>query len=225
MTESASEAEMPRLRWFDNGNPNLVSRFLSSDAVRTIVTALAVAVAVWALKTSSRNQELAINAQSRNQEKAIHEQFLMQQDQIKFQDEIYANQAWISYRDLAEKNPFFDYGKVDFDSLSRSQKVHYYALFERLLMSADIVSIKAKNDLQWQDAFAMEFLKHKKYIIRPAFLEARDGHMSDYCSYRDGVRVWLRNALRLDRNASGLLAKAEAECDEYQSKAGFKEDA
>ena len=81
------------------------------------------------------------------------------------------------------------------------------------------------NDLQWQDAFAMEFLKHKKYIIRPAFLEARDGHMSDYCSYRDGVRVWLRNALRLDRNASRLLAKAEAECDEYQSKAGFKEDA
>ena len=214
MTESNTVPQARRPKWFDKGHTGYVPRLLSSDAIRTIVTALAVVVAVWSLRTTSKNQELAIEAQSK-----------AQQEQIKFQDEIYANQAWISYRELDSLHPNFDFGSIDYDKLSRDDQVHYYALFERLLMTADIVSIKAKGDLQWQDAFAMEFLKHKKYIVRPAFLEAKDGHMSDYCTYREGVRVWLRNALRLDRSASALLAKAEAECERYQSSAGFKEDA
>lgn len=223
--EDASNPESVRERsyWFDDHHGGFWARLLRSDAIRNLITIVAVVAAVASVFVANENQGRILKAQNESLDKQLKEQRNTLKNQIDFQAEKAANDAWISYRDIGNQFPKFDGGDVVFQNLSEYDKVRYYSLVERLLMSADIVTISFSKDAQWRDAFSMEFVKHKMYLLSPRFLDQNDPHMSDYCTYRKPVRMWVGNAFKDDLAAQRRISVAEGECLAYHRKDGFVE--
>ncbi len=140
-----------------------------------------------------------------------------------FQSEIFANQTWESYRRLEMEYLQTFKSNAVYGTFVGEQKVLYELMVERLLMAADGVTIKLENDPQWRDSFVYEFRKHKGYLTDPNFLNEFDGAMSSYCTFRRGVRNWIRHSFKSDQDTSKRMTQAEKECLAALQKEGFEE--
>ena len=132
--------------------------------------------------------------------------------EIEFQSELSANEAWISYRELLILHPDMAQAKIDFTQFDANEQIVYALLVERLLMSADLVTFSLADDKEWEGAFTIEFAKHRAYLASDQFLVGKNGLMSEYCTYRNGVRRWLLNAFKNDAFAHQEISKAEEKC-------------
>jgi hypothetical protein len=140
-----------------------------------------------------------------------------------FEAEIHANQTWENYRRLEIE--FVEKYGSEFEDFAKdpAKRVLYTLWVERLLIAADAVTISLEGDPQWRDAFTYEFVRHREFILSDEFLLPVDEGMSSYCTYRTGVRVWLRHAFRADEKASKALAESEAQCLATLEREGFRE--
>ena len=144
---------------------------------------------------------------------------------IEFQAEASANETWASYRQILLAYPDGFTGVINYSSLSGKRKYDYQFLVERLLMSSDLVTFSLEKDAQWEGAFAIEFKKHQPYLLSDDFLSGKNGVMSEYCTYRRGVRNWLIRTFKNDRVAWHRLGKAERDCQSVLNDKDYDENA
>ena len=142
---------------------------------------------------------------------------------IKIQSELSANETWSSFRDL-EIDYLKEYkGEFIYPSGDEARDVAFYAVAERLLMAADMLSYyweidRDWRDPQWEDAFKKEFRLKKAYFLSEEFLQQRGSLMSEFCGYRRPVREWIQESLLSDRDVSAAdrkrLTQANSKCNQ-----------
>ena len=194
------KAESKGIVALDTSKPN----FLGSTQMQNVVTIFAIIVAF-----------LGIYINSLDQREALHKQ-------IDFNAEAAANSAWISYREVEER--FLTVStKTELSKMNKKELDLYHLTVERLMMSADIVTYSLDKDKQWENAFAIEFQRHKDYILSEDFLREYKDQVSEFCTYRHPVHEWILRAFKSDLFAVGKISTAHAICEKHLKQEGYSD--
>ncbi len=187
----------PRTRFFENEHSGTISRFLRSDWFRNVTTFFAALVAVVSITATNYFQQRALKSQ------------------IDFQAEKAANDAWIVYREFEDKFLTATKNPYDYSKMSAPEQKMAFITVERLLMAADIVTYSLGDDKQWEGAFAIEFHRHKNFLLSDAFLKEEGGRISELCTYRHAVHEWVERAMIGDNEAHQKIIAAHKICERH----------
>lgn len=198
-------------RWYDAEHRAGWVRLFRSDAFHNIVTTVAVVVAVGSLIFTNRNQEKALKVQQE-----------IQQSQIDFLAEEAANDAWVIYREV--EGNFRTVGHTNIAQMTDNEKYLYHLTVERLMMAADIVTYSLGKDKQWSGAFAIEFYKYKSFILNDLFLKEYNGNISEFCTYRDAVHLWIESAFQNEPQALRQIKNAHDICKAHLLKLEYSDE-
>jgi hypothetical protein len=125
-----------------------------------------------------------------------------------------ANSTWERYVELSFQYPDLSSGTAakSFVGDGREEDTRYTWFVERIMIAADQISYNMPHDEQWKDSLALEFRKHRKFVLSAYFLTGEGNIMPSYCTYRARARTWLRDAFRAEPASFARLQLAEANC-------------